>query len=187
MRSIGAACRLLGLLCWPLTASAAQWMGRAAPYSRPQAVLHGGCALHDAAARGAQGGISRSHLTVATGAWSRAGAGGAIRMWTRSSTCRRASGCAICGQWARAPSRGAVRPAHSCRIGRRSMDCSLRWRAFRAARDWIVAGVASSIRIAYRSRRTIIRCMRRTLYGRVGTAIGAPPLPGQGTEYRPPA
>ncbi len=25
------------------------------------------------------------------------------------------------------------------------------------------------------------------LYGRVGTAIGAPPLPGQGTDYRPPA
>ena len=183
---IGAACRLLGVLCWPLTRPPrGGW-----PTPRRILVLKP-CCMGDvlfttpllAAIKAAYPG---SHLTVATGAWSAPVLAGNPHVDAILDVPSRI-GLRDLRQWARRHARGGVRPRT------RAGSVAGLWSARRAGghpaprRAWIAAGAASSIPTACPSDRTIIRCMRRTCTGGSARRLARRPSRGRGRSIaRPP-
>ncbi len=182
---IGAVCRLLGLLCWPLTRPPRG--GWPTPH---RILVLKPCCMGDvlfttpllAAIKAAYPG---SHLTVATGAWSAPVLAGNPHVDAIVDVPSRI-GLRDLWQWARriraerfdlalVPDRSPVYGALVALAGiprRAGLDSGGR-------------GFLYTDRVRIGPDDHAVH--EADLYGRVGTVIGAPPIAGQGTEYRPPA
>lgn len=182
--AIGAVCRLLRLLCWPLTQRArGSW---AAP--RRMLVLKP-CCMGDvlfttpllAAVKAA---YPDSHLTFATGAWS---ATVIVDNPHVDAILDVPSRIALRDLWEWAGRLRAARfdcalvPDRSPLLG---VLVALAGIPRRAGLDSGGRGFLYTDRVMTPPDEH--RVHEAELYGRVGSAIGAPPLPGQGTDYRPP-
>jgi heptosyltransferase-2 len=182
---IGAASRLLGMLCWPLTRPPrGGW-----PIPRRILVLKP-CCMGDVLfttplLRAIKAAYPGSHLTVATGAWS------------APVVVSNPQVDAILG----VPSRIGLRDVWQVTRRLRSEGFDLVFVPDRSPVNGLLVALAGIPRRAgldsggrgflYTDPVPIgpddHSVHEADVYGRVGTAIGAPPIAGQGTEYRPPA